>query len=87
MTKLEPSEPAYPIIHLTKCTEEGLNIKEVEWVTDIPSWPRTSTGGVAHVVQVHGMNKEEVGKLVRDVYSLYLRCIYIILTLYRCNME
>lgn len=48
-------------------------MKEVELVTDIPSWPRTSTGGVAHVVQVHRMDKERVGKLVGDVYLLYLR--------------
>jgi hypothetical protein len=60
---VEKTDPVYPKIYLTKPTENGKTVDEIEYWTDMPSWPRTSRGGVAHLIQLHGVNVEHARKL------------------------
>ena len=74
---LEALDIAYRKIYLTKPTESGKIANEIEYWTDMPSWPRTSTGGVAHLVQVHGTETGHVRILWNNVYITFQHCINI----------
>ena len=55
------------MIYLTKSTIHGLTTSDVEHHISMPEYPRSSDLGVAHVINVEGVDKEVIKELHSNV--------------------
>jgi hypothetical protein len=63
------------LIELTKAKSNPLQTLYLEYVNNLPEYPRTHLDGYTYVIAAHGLSQEEAEDLVQNVstYQLLLK--------------